>query len=110
MSNFRIGEKVVAKENHPNGTFKKGDEFIVDGFCCCPRCGRSNLYLKGLDRIVNSECNTRIANGCGHITTDTRQRYSERRFEKAISIAEGIEYRLKVTIPELTEIKEVQHQ
>lgn len=48
MSKFKLGQEIIAIENHPQGWFKKGDEFIVDGFNCCNKCGAPSVYLKGL--------------------------------------------------------------
>ena len=105
MSKFKLGDKVIAIKNHSKGDYKVGDEFIVTGFSCCPGCGEPTIRISGKDEIVNSSC--RI---CKFLECFVVNNYFETSFEKPISISECIEYKLKVSLPELTELKELQNQ
>jgi len=101
MSKFKLGEKIVAIKNHYAGRFKIGDIFIVDGFACCPKCGTQGIFLKGLNpNMSGTKCVP-----CNIIISEPLNCYRESNFEKLISLGETTEYRLKVSIPELTEIK-----
>lgn len=109
MSKFKFGETVVAKLNLMKGdevVSKKGDEHIVDGFACCPKCGHSAINIQAFPFKANVDLN--CCNG-GSLH-DVRPLFSEDSFEKPISLFEGISYRMKVTIPELVKIKEYQNQ
>lgn len=103
MSRFKLGQRVVAIVNQSQGVFKKGDEFVVDGFACCSQCGSPCINLVGFDRIVNSICECRQKK-------IIREMYTEKLFAPLSNISDAIEYRLSVSIPELTEIKELQNQ
>lgn len=109
MTKFKIGETVIARHSNISGEIVKGKEYIVDGFTCCSGCGIPCLYLKGMTRIANLICGN-SHHGCGYKKLHTRECYAESCFEKPISLAETTEYKLKVSIPELIEIKEPQLQ
>ena len=36
MSRFKIRQTIVCLVDYKESGIKKGDEVIVDGFCCCP--------------------------------------------------------------------------
>jgi len=97
MSKFKIGERVVFK--------RTGKEYIVDGFSCCQGCGEPTIHCRGHNYILHQPCDD-----CGHINYDVRYQGYERNFEKLISVAACIEYKLSVSLPELTKIKELQNQ
>ena len=102
MHRFKVGQEVVAIKNHQQGDFKKGDEFIVDGLTCCPKCGRYRIQLIGFYRIVNTFHGD---GGCNYVTENVRESFAEIAFVPKQSLSDAIEYRLSVSIPELTEIK-----
>lgn len=103
MHRFKVGQKVVAVKSHSGGEFKIGDIFIVDELNCCCKCGLSTICLNGKDEycIVVCSCNY---TGAG------REHYTEMCFEPIQNISDAVEYKMKVSIPELTEIKEYQNQ
>lgn len=106
MSKFKFGEEVVCVVGR-----SKGKHFIVDGFTCCPKCGRPCVYLKGYNEVCNMRCASRgDLPGCENLDCGVREYYDEALFEKLISLGETTEYRLRVTIPELIEIKDPQLQ
>lgn len=84
MSKFKIGDEIVAIKNHSLGRFKIGDEFIVDGFSCCPNCGKRTIYLKGINLIVNTNCY------CECVMKSVRAQYAESSFEKKKSFGQSI--------------------
>lgn len=104
MSRFKLGQRVVAVRTNNANNIIKNSEYIVDGFGCCSTCGEPCIYLKGFDRIA-----TLTHNG-GHKEARTREKYLERNFAPLSNISDAVEYRLSVSIPELTEIKELQNQ
>lgn len=106
MSRFKIGQKVVAIKDHSQGVFKKGDEFIVDGFTCCPSCGNPCIYLNGKTEVVKWHCRPM---GCG-ANYILRESFSEFMFAPLQNNADAIEYKISVSIPELITIKEYQNQ
>jgi len=101
MSRFKIGQRVVAVINHSDDSFIKGREYIVDGFSCCDNCGRPYICLRGFNEIVR----TQDFKGCNHLNNPRRQSYYENAFAPLSNIADAVEYRLSVSIPELTEVK-----
>lgn len=108
MSRFKIGQRVVAVRSHKLGDFKKGDEFIIDGFGCCPKCGIACVYLKGMDKEADIDCSA-----CGNESVIIgRVLYREECFAPLTSLSDAIEYRLKVSEPELEalRVKEVSVQ
>lgn len=105
MNRFKVGQKVVALKTHADGEFKKGEIYIIDGFSCCPMCGRATVYLLNHNEIVNSTCTI-----CGHKDKEVRVNFYESNFAPIENIADAIEYKMKVSIPELIEIKEYQNQ
>lgn len=106
MSKFKLGDKAIALENHSQGFFKEGDIYTVDGFTCCPKCGLPCIQLKEV-----TQATTHAHDQCGWGTNEvSRVFFAERSFEKPVSMSEALEYKLKVSIPELTEIKELQNQ
>lgn len=109
MANFKIGDKVIAKFNHSGGSFRKGDEFIIDGFCCCPSCGLPCIQLRGRTENCISICDgSHKGCGCGFMVEE-RESFWIGAFEKPASFGELASYKVKVSIPELTEIKEIQN-
>lgn len=104
MARFKIGQKVVAIVDNRSGAFKRGDVFTVDGFSCCPYCGLPTLFLKEKTDIVI------VARSCGRQSHNVREEFAERAFAPLANISDAIEYKMKVSIPELTEIKETQLQ
>lgn len=105
MPRFKIGQRVVAIRDHSQGLFKKGDEFIVDGFMCCPKCGEPCVYLTEFNDIEDGFKHS----ACGfRIFEPTRVGYAESSFAPLHNHGEAIEYRLSVSLPELTEIKKEQ--
>lgn len=107
MHRFKVGQEVVAVRDHSQGFFKKGDEFIVDGYACCPKCGEPCIHLKGINIIDDSICNG--LNGCIHRERNVRASFAESSFAPKQSLSDAIEYRLSVSIKEL-EVKEYQQQ
>lgn len=105
MSNFKIGDKVICVREHSRGWVTKGKEYIIDGFSCCPNCNQALVFLKGHNEIrpMKLRC-CQISVGC------VRQFFAASLFEKPISLSACIEYKLKVSIPELVELKELQNQ
>lgn len=109
MSKFKFGDEVVAIKGCGQ-PIKKGNHYIIDGFACCPNCGMACVYIKGFNRVGILICsNAERTSGCGYESKE-RENYDEATFEKLISLAETTEYRLRVSIPELIEIKEPQLQ
>lgn len=93
MSRFKIGQKVVALVDDTKPVyFKKGDTLTVRGHCKGFRGFSSTTEVDGL------------------YFEESPEAYDARYFAPLENIADAIEYRLKVSIPELIEIKEVQHQ
>jgi hypothetical protein len=86
MSRFKIGQRVVAVRNHSKGEFNKGDEFIIDGFACCPKCGIRCVYLFG----KNDDCGSQCTNCNTHYIT-IRECYGESIFAPLQSFGEQIE-------------------
>ena len=86
MSRFKIGQRVVAIRDHSKGEYKKGDEFIVEGFDCCPGCGLPCLFLDSKRRATESSCNI-----CRTVEFDVRESYGERNFAPLQSFGEQIE-------------------
>jgi hypothetical protein len=97
--NYKKGDRIVSLGDHSQGTFKRGDEFICEGFSACPSCGDATTYLSGLNEICRSVCK------CGFSENGVRQNYKAKSFIKKPSHGELTEYRLSVSAPELTEIK-----
>lgn len=108
MARFKIGQKVVALEK-VSDVIKKGEIYIVDGYHCCPGCGLPCIFVKDINVRCASPC-LLDKGGCGYVEYGVRASFEEVIFAPLTNIADAIEYRLKVSIPELTEIKEVQHQ
>ena len=108
MSKFKVGDEIVAIRTHSGGDYVKGEHYTVDGFTVCPNCGYPCIYLKGYNKIGTPG---HTYKGCGWISIE-KQRifYGESNFEKLMEFSDAIEYKLKVSIPELTEIKELQNQ
>jgi len=102
--NWKIGDEIIAIINHSQGHFKIGDKFIIDGFTCCEGCGEPCVYLKGRNRQSISNCVS-----CNN-QTKKQINYASSCFQKPISLSSCIEYKLKVSIPELVELKELQNQ
>lgn len=104
--NFKKGDKVIAVKDHRQGHFKKGDEFSVDSFECCPSCGIQCISLVGIDKRGYAKCLK-----CNHISNGIRRAFFELAFfTKPLSLSDAVEYKLKVSIPELTKIEEPQLQ
>ncbi len=102
MSRFKIGQKVVAIRDHSQGIYKKGDEFIVDGFNCCPGCGLQCIFLKGKNSVGGSACTI-----CGIIDEKVRESFGERNFAPLQSFGEQITEQIinELTLhPELTKL------
>lgn len=98
MSRFKIGQRVVAVLNQPQGRFKKGDEIVVDGFTCCPSCGILCIYLVGFNKLSNSECGE-----CSKIDSATRECYEEASFAPIQSFGEQIEEQLSKEANEVSD-------
>ena len=84
MSKFKLGQEIVAIKYQPEGKFKKGDEFIVDGLSCCNKCGLPCVYLKGLYnnvRNIHSACGGRFSG---------REMFAESDFAPKQSFADSI--------------------
>lgn len=111
MARFKIGQKVVAIRSHTDGSFKKGVVYILDGFSSCPNCGAQTIHLKGYEERINFVCNHHYG-GCNMAVTarNVRSMFFIESFAPLHFSADAIEYKLKVSIPELTEIKETQLQ
>jgi hypothetical protein len=106
MSRFKIGQKVVSVWDQTEGYFKKGDIFTVDGFSVCAGCGTPCVYLKELRLFLGYRHDV-----CGTLVkAPTRTHFREIRFAPLHQHGEAISYKLEVSIPELTEIKEYQNQ
>ena len=86
MSRFKIGQRVVAVKDQSQGRFKKGDEFTIDGFTCCPHCGIQCVYLDERTKIIRSLCGI-----CDNRYNAGRQNYAERLFAPLQSFGEQIE-------------------
>jgi len=103
MSRFKIGQRVVCIDSIPTKYLKKGATYVINGFYACPDCGVLCVKLECFTNPVNSECLS-----CGHTSITDRPIYRESRFAPLSNIADAVEYRLSVSIPELTKIKEHQ--
>lgn len=97
MSRFKIGQRVVAVIDHRQGFFKKGDEFVVGGFSCCPQCGLPCVYLKNFYKIANSVCNK----GCSYREEGVRECYAERNFAPIQSFGEQIAEQITKEVEEV---------
>lgn len=106
---FKVGEKVVALTD-PTTPFsqrrKKGEVYTVKAVSYCSTCGKQSINIGPCSNGNIIECI-----GCrkeaptnGLAWTDSRH------FTHPISISDCIEYRVKVSLPELTELKELQNQ
>jgi len=108
MHRFKVGQEVVAVKRNIVSNIKIGDEFTVEGLTCCPGCGDAEIFLKGKTKIYDvTSCSP---NGCNQHSYNVRESYAESAFAPKQSLSEAIEYRLTVSIPELTEIKTPQLQ
>lgn len=108
MHRFKVGQKVVALVNRRStlGTvsIEKGREYTVIGLTCCQSCGKPEVIIKGQNAKVMCECGK-----CKHESPRTAS-FNQDHFAPLQNNADAIEYKLKVSIPELTEIKELQNQ
>jgi hypothetical protein len=90
--NWYIGQPIVALENHFQGAFKKGDEFVIKGLreAIC-KCKEIDIDIGLIEKNANAE-SCRV---CGFftMTTNTTWWFSEKRFAP-----------LDTDISELTEI------
>jgi len=103
MSRFKIGQRVVAVKDHSQGEFKKGDEFIVDGFSCCENCGKQRINLLGFDSPTTIRCK----NGCDHIGSYKRIEFSKYLFAPLQSFGDHI---AETIIQELTPFIELSEE
>ncbi len=101
MSRFKIGQSVVALKTHSSGVFKEGDVVTVDGFCCCPECGLSCLYLVGKTELCNSECK------CSFVERGVRECFNEANFAPLQSFGDHI---AETIIQELTPFIELSEE
>lgn len=99
--NYKKGDRIVALKDHSDGLFKIGDEFICTGFTSCD-CGR---LCTTIDRRL-SWVSATVCPDCRKMHVP--EAYYAQQFIKKPSHGELIEYRLKVSAPELIEIKEPQ--
>lgn len=108
MHRFKVGQKVVALETvrstyNDTGIYK-GQVYEVSGLCCCEKCGKERIMIKGETvklRVVCLRCNY------GH---ESIVALDQNYFAPIENIADAVHYKLTVAIPELTEIKEYQNQ
>lgn len=100
MHRFKVGQKVVAIRN--SDTWKSGQVFTVEFLSCCIKCGEPNIKLTELNGIgVNCcACDTRL----------NHHEFHERNFAPIQSTTDAIEYKMKVSIPELITLKQYQEQ
>lgn len=113
MARFKIGEKVAAK--YSCGSIKKDKTYIIQGFHCCLGCGLPCVRLKGLNEICKSTCTGTQGSttGCGYKESNIREAYWEGMFAPLQNIADAIQYKAAVSIPELIrelEVTETQMQ
>lgn len=103
---FKIGQKVVCVDDKSRTGrrvyVEAGNIYTITGFCACLKCGIAKVYLKENKERYENYCM------CGNIKTDVA-RFDVNRFRPLISKSECISYKLTVSLPELTELKELQN-
>lgn len=110
MARFKIGQKVVAIRANSTNNITKGNIYTIEGFNCCPKCGDTNVFLIEKKKVYSYITCVKSRGGCGHVDLNARDRYDEKLFAPLANTADAIEYKMKVSIPELIEIKETQLQ
>lgn len=106
MHRFKVGQKVVAIINGAH--IKKDKIYTVSRLLCCPNCGFTFISVEEITTIINSFCGA--CNHNRHKDNFEPHNCSEKLFAPLQNNADAVEYKLKVSIPELTEIKELQNQ
>lgn len=98
---WKIGDTVLCIETNPSKNVIAGNEYVIDGFTCCPKCGQPEVYIKGLNHIVKH-----IHLGCGYIGHGVQQKFIRRRFVKP-DLSSLTAYRSTVTVREISVPKEL---
>lgn len=106
--NFKVGEKVVAVETttKPFGKITAGQTYVVTNVRYCEACGIQAVAIGQISPgVYNSKC------FCGTKKLNQLENWwHSGRFTRPISLSSCIEYKLKVSLPELVELKELQNQ
>lgn len=107
MSRFKIGEKVIALTNPKDRTCqprKRGEIYPVLDIMFCCKCGEEKINIVGsIDHTVfgkhnRCSCGSRILNYGLYWT-------AVKHFAPLTSLSDAIEYRLKVSEPELEALR-----
>jgi len=105
---FSPGQKVIALKTHTSeaGTLNiiKGHQYTIGNLSCCPKCGWPTVS------VTEVNYNTRMEHqDCGHVY-NSELVFLEGWFAPLSTTSDAIEYKLTVSIPELTEIKRIKEQ